>query len=94
MGDACIIKTSQGSRLCTEGCAATRVGWEVTVGAIIHDGMFDLRPNGAGGGQLRRKLWARFGKICCQESINGPKLGEQPNLNSKGAIKIKGLVRE
>ncbi len=58
-----------------EGCAATQVGWEVTVGVTIHDGMFDLKPNGAGNGNLRRELWARLGKIYCYESINGPNLG-------------------
>jgi len=58
-----------------EGCTVTQVGWEVTIGVTIHDEMFDLRPNGADVGHLRRELWERFGKICCQESINGPKLG-------------------
>jgi len=64
----------------------------VTVGVTIHDGMLDLRPNGVGDEHLRFYLWARCGKIFRQESINGPKLGEQLNLNSKGAIKHKGLA--
>lgn len=47
----------------------------MTVGVTIHNGMFDLRPNGVGDKKLRGELWARFGKIYCPESINGPKLG-------------------
>jgi len=58
-----------------ERCVVTRVGWEVTVGVTVHDGMSNLRKNGAGGGHLRQELWARFRKICRQESIDGPKLG-------------------
>lgn len=47
----------------------------MTVGFTIHNGMFDLRLNGVGSRNFRRDLWERFGKICCKESINGPKLG-------------------
>ena len=56
------------------GCAAARVGHKVIVEVTIHDGMLDLRPNGAGGRHLRRDLWARFGKIFRQDSIDGLKL--------------------
>ena len=85
---------SQGSRPRIEGNAATLVGWEVIVGVTVHDKMSDLRPNGVGGGNLRQKLWARFGKIYHQETIDGLKWGERLNLNSKGAIKFKGLSSE
>ena len=50
------------------------VGWEVTIQVIVHDGMCDLMPNGAGGEHLRCEICERFGKICHQERINGPKL--------------------
>ncbi len=66
---------SQGLQPPMEGCAIVQVGWEVIVGVIVHDGMSDLRPNGAGGRHLRRELGARFGKICHQGSIDGLKWG-------------------
>ena len=43
---------------------ATQVDQKVIVEVIIHDGMLDLRLNGAGIRHLRRDLWERFGKIC------------------------------
>lgn len=53
-----------------------RVGWEMSDEVTIHDVMLNVRPNGVGNMHLRCDLWVRFGKICRQESINGPKLGE------------------
>jgi len=64
-----------------------RIGWEVTIGVTIHDRMSGLRPKGASGGHLRQQLWARFWKICSEESINGQNWGQRPNLNSKGTTK-------
>lgn len=69
------VYMSQGSRSHTGGCAAMRVGWEVTVGVIVHDGMSSLRPNEVGGRHLRKQLWAIFWKIYLQESIDGQNLG-------------------
>lgn len=66
----------------------------MTVGITIHDKMSNLRPNGVGGGNLRHELWERFWKIYHQRSINGLKLGERSNSNSKGAIKLKGIASE
>lgn len=65
---------SQGSRLHMGGCAATWVGWEVTIGFTIHGGMSNLRQKGVGSQNLRHELRARFGTVFCQESINGLEL--------------------
>ena len=70
-----------------EGCIAMWVGWEVTVGIVVHEGMSDLRPNGAGGGYLRQELWARFQKIFYQENIDGPKLGGTAEFKFKRCYK-------
>jgi len=67
----CRSKMSPGLRPRLERCVEVWVGWEVTIGVTIHDEMSDLRPNGVGDGHLRHDLWARFGKICRQESIDG-----------------------
>jgi len=77
-----------------EGCAATQVGWEVTVGVTVHDGMSGLRPNGASDRHLRQQLWARFQKICHQESIDGPELGGMVEFELKIHYKTLGDSHE
>lgn len=77
------INMSQGSRLRIGGCAATRVGWEVTVGVTFHDEMSNLSQKGVGGRKLRHELRARFGMICCQECINDSKVGGKVELKFK-----------
>lgn len=69
------IMMSQGSRPCTEGCAAAQIGYEVTVGVTVHDKMVELRQNGVGSRQLRQQLWTIFWQICHQRSIDGPDFG-------------------
>jgi len=49
--------------------------------------MFDLRPNGEGDGHLKQKLWASFGKIYCQGSIDGPELGGTVEFEFKRCYK-------
>jgi len=67
-------KVSQRLRQRRGGYDAARVGWKVIVIVTIHNVMLGLRPNGVGGRHLRRTLWARFGIIYYQGSINGPDL--------------------
>ena len=93
-GDAHKISMSQGSRSRMGGCAAARVGWEVTVGITVHDGMSDLRQKGADDGHLRHKLRTRFGMICCQESINEPKLRGTVEFKFKKRYKIKRAAQQ
>jgi len=59
----CRNKNSQGPRPCMGVYATTRVGQKVTVEVSIHDGMLDLRPNGAGNKHLRCDLWDIFEKM-------------------------------
>jgi len=66
----------------------------VTVEVAIHDGRLDLRPNGAGGRNLRCNLWARFEKICCQESINEPKLGGTVEFKFKKRYKTQRVAQQ
>lgn len=66
----------------------------MTVEVIIHDGMLDLRPNGAGDRHLRRDLWARFRKICRQGSINEPDLGRTVEFKFKKCYKLQGAAHE
>lgn len=75
-----------------EGHAATRVGWEVTIGVTIHDRMSNLRPNRVGGGHSRHALWARFEKSATKKAFMARNWGEWLNLNSKGTIKLTGLA--
>ena len=63
------------------GYTTMRVGWKVTVVVTIHDVMLELRPNGVGDRHLRRDLWAIFGEIYCQGSING--------LDFRGMVEFK-----
>lgn len=79
---------TQGSRPRTGGCTAARVGWEVTVGVTVHDKMSNLRKKGAGSGQLRHELRARFKAIYAKKALISQNWGERSNLNSKGAIKL------
>jgi len=63
------------------------VGWKVTITVIIHDVMLGLRPNGVCDRHLRRNIWARFLKICCQASMNGLNVGRMVKfkfINYKG----------
>ncbi|MCY6488242.1 hypothetical protein, partial [Actinobacillus pleuropneumoniae] len=66
----------------------------MTVEVTIHDGMLDLRPNGVGGRHLRCDLRARFGKICHQESINGPKLGGMVEFEFKRLYKTQRAAQQ
>ena len=50
---ACEIGMSQRLHPRRGDCATMRVGWEVTVGVTIHDGISDLRPIGVGDEHLR-----------------------------------------
>jgi len=61
--DARRIWTSQGSRPCIRGYAATQVGWEVTIVVTLHEERSNLRQKGAGRGQLRHELRMRFWTI-------------------------------
>ena len=72
-----------------EGCAATWVGWEVTIGVTIHNGMSNLSPNGVGNEHLRRDLWEIFWKVFFQESIDGPKLGGMIEFEFKRCYKTQ-----
>jgi len=75
------INMVQGSCPCTGGCTVTWVNWEVIIGITIHDEMSNLRQKGAGSGQLRQELRARFRMIYHQEGINDSEVG--------GAVKFK-----
>ena len=46
----CRISMSQGWCPCIGGHAAVRVGWEVTLGVIFHDKMFNLSQQGVATG--------------------------------------------
>ena len=70
------------------------IGREVTIGVTIHDGMLDLRPNGVESRHLGCNLWARFGKIFCQESINEPKLGGMVEFEFKKNYKIQRATQQ
>ena len=76
------------------GCDATRVGWEVTIGVTVHDGMSDLRKKRAGDGHLRHELRARFGTICHQERINGLELGGTVEFEFKKRYKIQRATQK
>ena len=86
-GGAHGISRTQGLRPCTGGYAATQVGWEITIGVTVHDEMPNLRQKGAGSENLRHELRARFGAICCQESIDGPELGGTVRFEFKRCYK-------
>ena len=89
-GGACRISLSQGSCLRTWDCVAVQVGWEVTVGVTVHDGMSDLRQKGAGDGHLRCELREIFGTIYRQERIGGPELGGIVEFEFKRLYKTLG----
>ena len=74
------------------GYATTQVGQKVTIEVTIHDGILDLRPNAVGGKHLRLDLWARFGKICCEGTINEPDLGGTVELKFKKHYKLQGAT--
>jgi len=76
------------------GCTAAWVGQKVTIEVTIHDGMLDLRPNGTGSEHIRRNLWAIFGKIYYQESINGPELGGTIEFEFKRHYKTKRAMQQ
>lgn len=46
-------EVSQGLPQCKGSCATAQVGWKVTVIVTNHDVMLGLRPNEAGGRNLR-----------------------------------------
>jgi len=71
-----------------------RVGPKVTVGVTIHNGMLYLRPNGAGGRNLRHNLWKIFGKIFRQRSINDLDLGGTVEFKFKRHYKLKRVVQQ
>jgi len=56
--------------------------------------MLDLRPNGVGGKHLRHDLWARFGKICHQGSINELDLGGAVEFKFKKHYKLQGAAQK
>jgi len=60
----------------------------------IYDVMLGLRPNGAGGRNLRKNLWAGFEKICCQGSINGPDLGVTVKFEFKSHYKLQRVAQK
>jgi len=66
----------------------------VTIEVTIHDGMLDLTPNGAGDKQLRCELWARFGKIYHQGSINEPVLGGTFEFKFKKCYKVQRATQQ
>ena len=88
------ISMSQGSHARTGGCTSTLVCWEVTIGITVQDGMSDLRKKGAGGEHLRHELRVIFGTICCQESIDGPKLRGTVKFEFKRHYKTPGASHE
>lgn len=71
-----------------------RVGQKVTVEVTIHNGMLDLRPNGAGGRHLRHDLWEIFGKIYHQGSINDPDLGGTVEFKFKRPYKLQRAAQQ
>jgi len=81
------IGTTQGSWLHIGSCAAAQVGWEVTVGVIVHDKRSNLRQKGAGNGQLRHELRTRFWTIYRQGSINDVEVGGRVEFKFKGCYK-------
>ena len=93
-GGAHRISMSQGLRPRMGGFTATQVGWEVTIGVTIHDGMSELRQKGAGGGYLRHELRTRFGTICQQESINDSELGAMVEFKFKRCYKTPRASHE
>jgi len=60
----------------------------VTIGVTVHDKRSNLRKKGAGDGQLRHELRARFGTICCQEGINDLEVGGIFDFKFKRCYKI------
>ena len=91
VGATCRNKKSKGPRSRTRGYAAAHIGQKVTIEVTIHNGMLDLRLNGAGGRHLRCNLWASFGKIFCQESINEIELEGTTKFKFKKRYKIQRI---
>lgn len=58
------ISMTHGSRPCTGGWVAMRVGWEVTIEVIVHDKISNLRQRGVGSEQLRHEVRTRFEANC------------------------------
>jgi len=85
---------SQGPRPHRGGCAATRLGWEVTIGVIVHDKISNLRQRGAGSRKLRHELRARFGTIYRQKGINDSKLGGMVEFKFKRCYKTPRASHE
>jgi len=56
--------------------------------------MLGLRPNGAGSRNLRQTLWARFGKICSQGRINGPRMWGIVEFEFKRHYKLQSVVQQ
>ena len=57
MRDARKSRTSQGSRSCMEGCVAAWVGWEVTIGVTIHDGVLVMLQTMYSAAHQSRSCW-------------------------------------
>lgn len=76
------------------GYATTQVGQKVTVEVTIHDGMLNLRPNGAGNSNLRRDLAERFWKIYHQGRINEPDLGRTIKFKFTKHYKLQGDTQQ
>lgn len=79
---------SQGSQSCLGGCAATWIGWGVTVENTIHDKKANLMQKGVGGGPLRHELRARFGEIYHQASTKDSKMEGRVEFKSNYYYKI------
>ena len=77
------INMSQGPCLRIGGCAAARVGWEVTIGVTVHDKRSNLKQKGVSNGQLRHEIRARFGMIYYQEGINDSEVGGRDKFKPK-----------
>ena len=76
------------------GCAAVRVGWEVTIGVTVHEKMSNLRQRRPGGMQLRHEVKTRFGTICRQSSINVPNMGGTVEFEFKKAYESQMAIQE
>jgi len=66
----------------------------VTAKVTIHYVMLGLRPNGVGSRHLRQDLWAKFGKIRYQGSINGPNLGGTVQFKFKSCYKLQRTAQQ
>ena len=66
----------------------------MTVIVTIHDVMLSLRQKGASDRNFMQALWARFGKIYHQGSINEPDLGGMVEIEFKRCYKLQRATQK